>query len=93
MKAIIQFKELNHRPDWEEISHLNSDFKIYLFHWDSLELKDNILYRRWEFSNRTKFVHQIIVPKILTAEILESSHNFSSSGHFGIDKTQLARLM
>ncbi|XP_057324829.1 uncharacterized protein LOC130667333 [Microplitis mediator] len=87
LKVIIDFKKKNLVPDGQSISHLNSISKVYLLYWDSLELKNDILYKKWESPNLSKIVWQIIVPKSKINDILHEAHNSSSGGHFGINKT------
>lgn len=87
IKILLQFKQKNSLPDWSSVSHLESSFKIYLLHWDSLLIKDNLLQRRWESPDGSKIIWQIVVPSKKISDILSEAHNSPSGGHFGINKT------
>lgn len=45
---LIQWKTKNRRPQGKEVSSLSPTLKGYLVQWDSLYLRDNVLYGRWE---------------------------------------------
>jgi len=61
--------------------------QIYWSYWDSLVLKDGVLYKKWEAPNlRTSFL-QLIVPRDQIKEILKEAHDSPSGGHFGVNKT------
>jgi len=55
--------------------------------WDSLEIKEGILCKRWESPNLRSVVFQIIVPRVLVNRILEEAHDSPTGGHFGVNKT------
>lgn len=75
------------RPLWQEISSLESSAKIYYNIWDSLEIKDNVLFRKWISPNFKLEVFQIVVPQSKVCEILKEAHDSPIGGHFGINKT------
>ena len=63
--------------------------KVYWSYRDSLEVKNDVLYKRWEVLNLKKKILQLIVklkPRKLVVHILRDLHN-SPTGHFGINKT------
>ena len=45
--------------------------KVYWTYWNSLEVKDGVLYKKWETPNLKKTIFQLIVPRKLIAQILE----------------------
>jgi len=56
-------KEIGRRPLRQELIQGNSDAKNYWLQWDSLVIKEKILYRKWESPNLHSVVFQIIVPR------------------------------
>ena len=56
--------------------------------WSQLELRQEILYRKWDPSNtKDKSVNQYVVPQALRQEILHQLHNHKTSGHLGVRRT------
>lgn len=52
-----------------------------------MEIKNGVLYKKWEALDLKKNIFQLIVPKKRIKQILEEVYDFSSGGHFGINKT------
>ena len=50
-------------------------------------LKNGILHRKWESPNLQTCIFQIVVPRKRIKQILEETHDSSSGGHFGMNKT------
>ncbi|GBN22807.1 hypothetical protein AVEN_104518-1 [Araneus ventricosus] len=55
--------------------------------WDSLHLKDGVLYRRWESDDRTSFRWQLTLLKSKIPEVLRETRDSASGGHFGVMKS------
>ena len=62
----------NYRPDWSSVSSNSEVTKIYWAQWDSLVLKNDILYRKWESSDGKEIRLLLILPKSLREEVLQS---------------------
>ncbi|GBO17422.1 hypothetical protein AVEN_70072-1 [Araneus ventricosus] len=64
IKPILE-KKLNSadRPSWQEIAPESPATKRYWALWDSLHLKDGVLYRRWESDDGSSCRWQPILPK------------------------------
>ncbi|GBM41568.1 hypothetical protein AVEN_100601-1 [Araneus ventricosus] len=75
------------RPSWQEIAPESPATKRYWALWDSLHLKDGVLYRRWESDNGSSCGWQLIFPKSRIPEVLRETHDSASGGHFGVMKT------
>ncbi|CAB3978637.1 Retrovirus-related Pol poly from transposon [Paramuricea clavata] len=75
------------RPEWGNISTESEETKVLWAQWDSLTLRENILYRVWETLNAKDVALQLVVPKSLRDTVLRQSHDCVTSGHFGISKT------
>ncbi|XP_011688274.1 PREDICTED: uncharacterized protein LOC105450226 [Wasmannia auropunctata] len=87
MNDFLLRKEANERPSWQEIASKDVSTKIYWSYWDSLEIKNGVLYKKWEAPNLKESIAQLIVPKKWVKRILEEIHDSPSGGHFGINKT------
>ncbi|GBN00150.1 hypothetical protein AVEN_77792-1 [Araneus ventricosus] len=88
IKPILD-KKLNStdRPSWQEIAPESPATKRYWALWDSLHLKDDVLYCRWESDNGSACRWQLIIPKSRIPEVLRETHDSASGGHFGVMKT------
>jgi len=80
-------KGIDTRPMWQEVASKRTAAKIYWSYWDSLQVQNGILYKRWETPNLKNIIIQLIVPKTQIKQILEEAHDSPSGGHFGINKT------
>jgi len=80
-------KEVGVRSIWQKIVSKGTAAKVYWSYWDSLEIQNGVLYKRWETPNLKNTVIQVIVPKTRIKQILEEAHDFLSGGHFKINKT------
>ncbi|GBN90817.1 Retrovirus-related Pol polyprotein from transposon 297 [Araneus ventricosus] len=76
-------KKLNSkdRPSWQEIAPESPATKRYWALWDSLHLKDGVLYRRWESDDGRSCRWQLILPKSRIPEVLRETHDSASGGH------------
>ncbi|GBM66543.1 Retrovirus-related Pol polyprotein from transposon 297 [Araneus ventricosus] len=88
IKPILE-KKLNSadRPSWQEIAQESPATKRYWALWDSLHLKDGVLYRNWESDDGNSCRWQLILPKSRIPEVLRETHDNASGGHFGVMKT------
>ncbi|GBN44541.1 Transposon Ty3-G Gag-Pol polyprotein [Araneus ventricosus] len=88
IKPILE-KKLNSadRSSWQEIAPEGPATKRYWPLWDSLRLKDGILYRKWESDDGSYCRWQLILPKGRIPEVLRETHGSASGGHFGVMKT------
>ncbi|GBL95097.1 hypothetical protein AVEN_106056-1 [Araneus ventricosus] len=50
------------RPSWQEIAHESPATKRYWALWNSLYLKDGVLYRKWESNDGGFYRRQVITP-------------------------------
>ncbi|GBM53776.1 Retrovirus-related Pol polyprotein from transposon 297 [Araneus ventricosus] len=87
IKPILE-KKLNsaNRPSWQEIAPESAATKRYCALWDSLHLKDGVLYRRWESDDGSSCRWQLILPKNRIPEFLRETHDSAGGGHFGVMK-------
>ena len=80
-------EQSSQRPEWGNVSTKSEDTKVLWAQWDSLTLRENILYRVWETLNANDVELQLVVPKSLRDTVLRQAHDCVTSGHFGISKT------
>ena len=69
------------------MSAISEDVKIYWAQWDSLQMREGALYRRWESSRGDIVLWQFILPKTERAAILRQLHDEPTGGHLGGNKT------
>ncbi|GBL53910.1 hypothetical protein AVEN_175751-1, partial [Araneus ventricosus] len=75
------------RPSWQEIAHESPATKRYWALWNSLYLKDGVLYRKWESNDGGFYRRQLILPNSRIQEVLRETHDNTSGRHFGVMKT------
>ena len=89
IKPIMQWKnESNDRPTWKVVSPTSRITKAYWAQWDRLQLREGILYRRWESNRGDELFWQLVVPRQMKSEILKQLHDSRTSGHLGSKKTR-----
>ena len=85
---VIQWKESgDRRPEWSKVSPGDKAVKRYWTQWDRLEMRDGVLYRRWESEKGDRITWQLVLPKELRREITQRLHSDPTSGHLGKNKT------
>ena len=77
------------RPDWKLLENHNDDVGLRTLwaQYESLELRNNVLYRRFYRADGTVSHLQLIVPRILHSTFLKLVHE-GAGGHFAIRRTQ-----
>ena len=90
IKRVKDWVLVNHRPEFSKISSEDRVLKSLWSQFNSLELMEGILYRRWEISGRAKKM-QAILPMSERRIALKMNHDKKSSGHLGVRKT-IARI-
>ncbi|GFW68107.1 retrovirus-related Pol polyprotein from transposon 412 [Trichonephila clavipes] len=86
IKPIIEFKESSdEKPVWQDIAAFHP-VKRYWALWDSLHLRNGVLYRKWESDDET-FRWQLILPKTRVSTAFKELHGSPTEGHFGVMKT------
>ena len=80
------FESDNIQPQWSEIASQSPATKAYWAQWNSLRLKDGILYRLW-VSPTEDHRMQLVVPRKYREDILRLLHDSPTSGHFSVNKT------
>ena len=84
---ILGWKEAGKRPEWASITHLDSTTKAYWAQWDSLAVKEGVLYHHWELTELGKVTWQLVLPKGLRTSVLKQLHDNPARGLLGVSKT------
>ena len=72
---ILGWKEAGKRPEWASIARIDSATKAYWAQWDSLAVKEGVLYHRWELTELGKVTWQLVLPKGLRTSVLKQLHD------------------
>lgn len=86
-----EWMEAGWRPEWPDLSSQSPEVKAYYSQWGNFEVREGLLYRRWQAPGSGADLLQLLVPLGLHALVLQSVHGSVGAGHFGIFKT-LRRL-
>ncbi len=84
---IITWIESGPRPEWSVVAPYSAALKCYWAQWDSLRVKEGVLYRLWESPRGDQTVWQLIVPRSLQQDVFQQLHCSPTAGHFGVTKT------
>ncbi|GFX58413.1 hypothetical protein TNCV_319951 [Trichonephila clavipes] len=88
IKPIIEFKESSdEKPSWEDIASFHPTTKRYWALYDSLHLRNGVLYRKWESDEGKTSRWQLILPTTRISTVLQKLHGSPTGGHFGVMKT------
>ena len=63
------------RPEWKDIGHLSLNIKRYWAKWDSLVLKNGLIYKQKFHSAPEVDTFQLLLPKPLRKEVMRLLHN------------------
>ena len=84
LKLLYQAKVINNvRPPWNDISGSSPASKAYFAEWLRLEVRDKILYRRWENNDGSVERLQMIVPFKFQRELCSKYHDTTNMSHLG----------
>ncbi|GFX57866.1 hypothetical protein TNCV_3068331 [Trichonephila clavipes] len=81
------FGSSDEKSSWQDIAPFQPTTKRYWALWDSLHLRNGVLYRKWESDDGKTFRWQLILPKIRVSTVLKELHGSPTGGHFGFMKT------
>ncbi|GFY29442.1 retrovirus-related Pol polyprotein from transposon 412 [Trichonephila clavipes] len=88
IKPLIEFMESSsNKPSWQGISPYSPTTKQYWALWNSLHLRNGVLYRKFESEDGKTFRWQLVLPRSRIPEVLKELHGSPTGGHFGVMKT------
>jgi len=83
--VVIAYYNAGRQPSKDEVRTLPEEARDLLHQWDSLELKDYILYRKYHHLDGTTKYLQLVLQGRLRRQYVERLH--ADLGHFGEAKT------
>ncbi|GFT96771.1 retrovirus-related Pol polyprotein from transposon 412 [Trichonephila clavipes] len=88
IKPLIEFMESSSKkPSWQDISAYSPTTKQYWALWNSLHLRNGVLYRKFESEDGKTFRWQLVLPRSRIPGVLKELHGSPTGGHFGVMKT------
>ncbi|GFT05968.1 hypothetical protein TNCV_3927031 [Trichonephila clavipes] len=88
IKPLIEFMESSsNKPSWQDMSAYSPTTKQYWALWNSLHLRNGVLYRKFESEDGKTFRWQLVLPRSRIPEVLKELHGSPTGGHFGVMKT------
>ncbi|GFS52302.1 hypothetical protein TNCV_4850271 [Trichonephila clavipes] len=88
IKPLIEFMESSsNKPSWQDISAYSPTTKQYWALWNSLHLRNGVLYQKFESEDGKTFRWQLVLPRSRIPEVLKELHGSPTGGHFGVMKT------
>ncbi|GFW81996.1 retrovirus-related Pol polyprotein from transposon 412 [Trichonephila clavipes] len=88
IKPLKEFMESSsNKPSWQDISAYSPTTKQYWALWNSLHLRNGVLYRKFESEDGKTFRRQLVLPRSRIPEILKELHGSPTGGHFGVMNT------
>ncbi|GFU03438.1 retrovirus-related Pol polyprotein from transposon 412 [Trichonephila clavipes] len=88
IKPLIEFMESSsNKTKLADISAYSPTTKQYWALWNSLHLRNGVLYRKFESEDGKTFRWQLVLPRSRIPEVLKELHGSPTGGHFGVMKT------
>jgi hypothetical protein len=85
---IVQALKSEAKPLGSDMERESPATRQYWVLWDSLFIKDKVLYRQFRKKNGTDCYEQVIVQKCLRRDTLSEMHDSILAGHLGSKKTK-----
>jgi len=85
---LYKWKESDTRPDKSKMVDKSPTLRHYWYLWDSIEIIEGLIFKRFMTKNGIEEHTQFIVPLKLKEVVLKNLHNSVISGHLGIKKTK-----
>ncbi len=83
---IINWKEMGtNKPSPSLVMSSSRETKGCWYLWEQLELRDGILYRRFEVNSSS--IYQVVVPSSMRRDVMIQAHSARTAGHLGQTKT------
>ena len=87
LKLLLQWKRRKEKPRCFAVASYCKELKAFWHEWDTIELKDNVLYKRRERDVGNDAEYLFLVPTILRKETFKQLHEYITAGHLGRRKT------
>ena len=76
------------KPTWDQIAAQSADVKSLCNEWKRLQIRGNILCRKWAMLDGTPDRWQVVLPACYRSELKKLAHSDATGGHAGRSKTQ-----
>ncbi|GFU74545.1 retrovirus-related Pol polyprotein from transposon 412 [Trichonephila clavipes] len=84
IKPLIEFMESSsNKPSWQDISAYSPTTKQYWALWNSLHLRNGVLYRKFESEDGKTFIWQLVLPRSRIPEVLKELHGSPTGARKG----------
>ena len=87
IRPILEAVEKKTKPTKGEISSLSFRSKVLLEHWDQLDVRQGVLYRKWESKDGKEIRWRLVLPKQRVDEVLTELHAGPLAAYLGTTKT------
>ena len=87
LKFLLQAAESEKRPSPSDIAGQSKEDKKLLQMWKQQEIREGVLWRRFETKDGSRSYLQLVVPKSKRQEVLKEIHAGVAGGHLGEEKT------
>ena len=87
IQHMLQWKKNGTKPEWATVAPYCKELKVYWHQWDTIEIKDGILCKKYIRADGTGADYLYIVPVSLRKEIFKHLHEYTTGGHLGRRKT------
>ena len=84
-RVLVLLTDGKPKPAWDDIAHESRALKKLTAIWDTLRVRDGILFRVFHKPDGFSSIQQMVLPSRMKARVLTSLHD--EAGHFGRDKT------
>ena len=84
---LFSTKKDGQTPDINVLKDTCPASRYYFNIWDSIVLKENLLYSKFFSKNGEYTFLQLLLPRSLRDDVLQHMHNSVVSGHLGFKKT------
>ncbi len=88
IKPVLEWMEAGKRPTGPPLHTSSPATRHYVNCWDSLHVRDGVLFREFHKKDASGTYLQFLVPSCMKKELLHEMHNSVLSGHLGRKKTQ-----
>ena len=87
IKYLLQWKKDNDKPVWSTVAPYCRELKTYWHEWDTIVLRDSILYKKRlrDVGNDAEYL--FLVPVVLRKEVFRQLHECVTAGNLGRKKT------
>ena len=87
LSLLLQWKKAGIKPDWATVSPYCKELKTYWYQWDSLEIQDEVLCKKYIRADGSGNDYMYIIPMTLRKECFMQLHAYITGGHLGRKKT------